>query len=227
MIVDPQNTDRRTLNGLVNALVGPRPVSWVSTVGADGQPNLAPFSFFNAFSFQPPTLGVAPGSRDGVSKDSLRNIRETGELVVSVVDEELAPWANLSSSELPPEVDEWELLGLAAAPSETVRPPRVARSPAAFECRVREIVDLGPADRPTNSLVIAAVQRIHVAEHVIGDDGLPDLDALGLVGRMGGDDWTRTRDRFQLRRPGAIDVAEVRRRLAELRETTSSDGAAA
>ncbi len=228
MIVDPQDADRRTLNGLVNALVGPRPVSWVSTVSADGQPNLAPFSFFNAFSFQPPTLGVSPGSRDGVNKDSLRNIRETGEFVVSVVNEELAPWANLSSSELPAEVDEWELLGLGSAPSKTVRPPRVARSPAAFECHVREIVDLGPADRPTNSLVIGAVQRIHVADDVIGDDGLPDLDALGLVGRMSGDDWTRTRDRFQLRRPGAIDAAEVRRRLADLPGTTTpTDGAAA
>lgn len=221
MIVDPRDADRRLLNGLVNALVGPRPVSWVSTLSADGEPNLAPFSFFNAFSFQPPTLGISPGSRDGVPKDSLRNIRDTGEFVVCVVNEELAPWANLASAELPSGIDEWSLLGLESAASETVRPPRVARSPAAFECTVRQIVDLGPSERPTNSLVIGAVQRIHVADDVLGDDGLPDLDALGLVGRMSGDDWTRTRDRFQLRRPGAIDEHEVRRRLAVLQDATT------
>lgn len=214
MIIDPVITDRRDLNGLVNGLVGPRPIAWVSTVARDGARNLAPFSFFNALSFQPPTLGVSPGSRDGVNKDSLRNIRETGEFVVCVVTEVLAPLANLASSELPPDVDEWELLGIEPAPSEVVAPARVALSPAAFECTVREIVDLGPPDVPTNSLVIGAVQRIHVDDAAL--DGLtPDPDVLQLVGRMGGDDWCRTRDRFSLRRPGAIDVDEVRRRLAQ------------
>ncbi len=85
MIIDPASLERRDLNALINGLVYPRPIAWVSTVGADGSRNLAPFSFFNAFSFQPPTLGIGPGSRREVNKDSLRNIKETGEFVVNVV----------------------------------------------------------------------------------------------------------------------------------------------
>lgn len=215
MIVDPRTADRRYLNGLVNGLVGPRPIAWVSSQSRDGERNLAPFSFFDAFSFQPPTLGVAPGSRAGIAKDSLRNIRETGEFVVCVVTEALAALANLASADLAPDVDEWELLGLEPAASEVVAPVRVARSPAAFECRVRQIVDLGPEDVPTNSLIVGAVERIHVDDAVL-DGGLPDPDALRLVGRMGGDDWCRTRDRFALRRPGAVEPDEVRRRVTEL-----------
>ena len=222
MIVDPASADRRFLNGLVNGLIGPRPVAWVSTLSAGGVPNLAPFSFFNAFSFQPPTLGVAPGSREGVNKDSLRNMRDTREFVVNVVTEDLAELANLSSADLPPDADEWALLRLESAPSEAVSPPRVAISPAAFECVVRDIVDLGPPERPTNSLVVGEVRRIHVADDVLDGDR-PDLDLLRLVGRMGGDDWTRTRDRFELRRPGEIDAGEVLRRRAAI-ETESTEG---
>ena len=204
MIIDPGELGRRELNALLNGLIAPRPIAWVSTVAADGTRNLAPFSFFNAFSFFPPTIGIGPGSRNGVNKDSLRNSRETGELVVNLVNEDLAELANLSSAEFPREVDEWELTRLESASSVVVAPDRVAASPAALECRVRHIVDLGDPALPTNSLIIAEVVCLHVDDEAL--DGLtPRPEALRLVGRMGGDWGVRTTDRFARPRPESAD----------------------
>jgi flavin reductase (DIM6/NTAB) family NADH-FMN oxidoreductase RutF len=198
--IDPSDLDRRQLNGLINGLVYPRPIAWVSTRDAEGARNLAPFSFFNAFSFDPPTLGIGPGSRQGVNKDSLRNIRETGEYVINLVSESLAELANLCSADVAPAVDEWELCGVRPVASERVAPDRVAESPASFECRVTKIVDLGDPGRPTNSLVIGRVLCVHVRDDAL--DGLTPLPAaLQLVGRLGGDLWCRTRDTFELPRP--------------------------
>lgn len=208
MIFDPSTLDRRALNGLLNGLVAPRPIAWVSTVGAGGRPNLAPFSFFNAFSFAPPTVGIGPGSRQGVNKDTLRNIRETGEFAVSVVTEDLARLANATSAEFGPEVNEWEALGIEAADCEVITPKRVKASPASLECRVLQIVELGDEGTPGNGLVIGRVVRIHVDDAAL--DGMrPNPEALKLVARMGGDDWCRTRDRFTLRRPSSTDPAVV------------------
>jgi flavin reductase (DIM6/NTAB) family NADH-FMN oxidoreductase RutF len=199
---DPTELDRARLTALANGLVAPRPIAWVSTTDGDGVPNLAPFSYFNAFSTTPFTIGVGPGSREGVNKDSLRNIKTSGEFTVSVVTEELATIANLSSAEFDPAVDEWETTGLTKRTSSVVAPPSVAESPAALECRVFTIVDLGSPEKPTNSLVIARVVQIHVSEDVIDPETLRiDPEALGLVGRMGGDLWCTTRGRFMLRRP--------------------------
>src|SRR5690606_8959513 len=153
MIFDPATLDRRVLNGLMNGLVAPRPIAWVSTISQDGRPNLAPFSFFNAFSFAPPTIGVGPGSRQGVNKDTLRNIRETGEFAVSVVTEDLARLANATSAEFAPDVNEWETLGIEAADCEVITPKRVKASPASFECRVLQVVELGEGGVQSNGLV--------------------------------------------------------------------------
>jgi flavin reductase (DIM6/NTAB) family NADH-FMN oxidoreductase RutF len=188
----------------------------VSSISPEGVRNLAPFSFFNSFSFSPPTLGIGPGSRQGVNKDSLANIRATGEFVVNAVSEELAQLVNLCSAELDGQVDEWDLLGIEGADSVAVAPQRVAAAPAAFECRVLEIVDLGTEEMPSNSLIVGSVLRIHVADEAM--NGMtPNPDALGLVGRMGGDEWCRTGDRFTLPRPGTVDQEELRRRAEELR----------
>jgi flavin reductase (DIM6/NTAB) family NADH-FMN oxidoreductase RutF len=212
MILDPAQLERPVLNGLMNGLVAPRPIAWVSTIGTDGRSNLAPFSFFNAFSFHPfPTVGVGPGARAGIDKDTLRNVRESGELTISTVDEQLAERANASSAEFGPEVDEWQIAGVTRAPSALVAPPRVAESPAAFECRVHEIVDLGSAELPSNALVIARVVRIYVRDDCVDAELRPHSSALALVGRMAGNDWVRTRDRFELRRPSSIDPGEVAR----------------
>jgi flavin reductase (DIM6/NTAB) family NADH-FMN oxidoreductase RutF len=209
MLVNPADLARRNVASLLNGIISPRPVAWVSTVSTAGRRNLAPFSFFNAFSTSPPTLGIGPGSRNGVNKDSLRNIRETGEFVVNMVSESLAVMANLCSAELEVEHDEWELLGIEPAESDAVAPQRVAAAPAAFECRVRQIVDLGTEELPTNSVVIATIERIHIDDDKI-DGYEPDPALLKLVGRMGGDYWTRTTDFFELPRPGTTDLDELR-----------------
>jgi flavin reductase (DIM6/NTAB) family NADH-FMN oxidoreductase RutF len=201
---------RREITQLINGLVAPRPIAWVSTLSGDGRRNLAPFSFFNAFSTSPPTLAFGPGSRNGVGKDSLRNIRETGEFVVNVVTEKLSARVNATSAEFPASVDEWEIAGVTPSESEDVRPPRVAQSPASFECRTVVIVDLGTAEEPTNSIVIGRVVRIHVDDNALDGGLVPDPQALQLVGRMGGDLWCRSSERFQLERPGSIDPDIVR-----------------
>jgi flavin reductase (DIM6/NTAB) family NADH-FMN oxidoreductase RutF len=210
VILDPATLERPVLNGLLNGLVAPRPIAWVSTLGAGGVPNLAPFSFFNAFSFHPhPTVGIGPGARAGIDKDTLANVRASGELAISVVSEELALRANASSAEFGPEVDEWAVAGVTPARCEAIAAPRVAESPAAFECRVHQIVDLGSEEVRSNALVIARVVRIHVRDDAVDESLRPRSDVLRLVGRMGGDDWVRTRDRFELRRPASTDPAEV------------------
>lgn len=209
MNVDLRTLRRREIVGLLHALVAPRPIAWVSTVAPDGTRNLAPFSFFNAFSTAPPTVAIGPGSRAGAHKDSLANVRATGELVVNMVSQRLAETVNLTSAEVAPDVDEWELAGLTALPSVQVRPARVAAAPAQLECRVRRIVDLGDPSEPTNSLVIADVLHAHVVDDAV--DGLvPRPEALDLVGRMGGDLWCTTRDRWTLARPATSDPDELR-----------------
>jgi flavin reductase (DIM6/NTAB) family NADH-FMN oxidoreductase RutF len=214
MIIDPDTLDRRGRNLLVNGLIAPRPIAWVSTIAPDGTRNLAPFSFFGAFSFDPPTIGIGPGSRAGVNKDSLRNVKSSGEMVVNLVDRGLAEAANACSGEYGPEVDEWDVAGLEPAQSEVVAPPRVAAAPAALECRVRQVIELGDAQRASNNLVVAWIVRVHVRDDAI--DGLvPRPEALDLVGRLGGDEWCTTRDRFTLPRPAGTDHERI---AAELRD---------
>jgi flavin reductase (DIM6/NTAB) family NADH-FMN oxidoreductase RutF len=208
VILDPAELGRRERSALVNGLVAPRPVALVSSLAPDGSPNLAPFSFFGAFSFDPPTIGIGPGSRQGVNKDSLANVRATGEFVVNLVDRSLAERANACSGEFAPEVDEWEVAGVTGMPCEVVAPMRVAEAPAALECRVRQVLDLGDADRASNSLVVAWIVRFHVRDDAI-DGFVPRPEVLDLVARMGGDEWCTTRDRFTLRRPTSTDPAEV------------------
>lgn len=209
MLIDPSTLERRDVMDLVNGLVVPRPIAWVSTEDPSGRRNLAPFSFFNAFSTQPPTVAIGPGSRSGVHKDSLWNIKQTGEFVINVVDYELAVRANQTSAEFESDVDEWEVVGVTPAPSDDVRPARVLEAPASLECRVRAIVDLGSEEMPTNSVIVATVTRFHVRDEVL-DGYRVRPEVLDAVGRMGRDLWSTTRDRFDLRRPSGAEPEEVR-----------------
>jgi flavin reductase (DIM6/NTAB) family NADH-FMN oxidoreductase RutF len=227
MIIDPDGVPGAARNALINGLVSPRPIAWVSTLAADGTRNLAPFSFFGAFSFDPPTIGIGPGSRQGVNKDSLHNIKATGEFVINLVDRRLAEAANACSGEFGPAVDEWEVAGVTAAPSEVVAPEYVAEAPAALECRVRQVLELGEAERASNNLVVAWIVRIHVRDNAI-DGYVPRPEALDLVARMGGDTWCTTRQRFTLPRPSSTNPAEVAadlRRDQEVSLTRSAAGA--
>jgi flavin reductase (DIM6/NTAB) family NADH-FMN oxidoreductase RutF len=135
---------------------------------------------------------VSPGSRQGIPKDTLANVRATGEFVINLVSASMAETANFTSAELAPDIDEWELAGVTPVASETVAPARVEQAPAALECRVHHIIELG-ADEPSNSLVIARVLRVHVLDDALDEQYLPRPEVLDLVGRMGGDLWARRR----------------------------------
>jgi flavin reductase (DIM6/NTAB) family NADH-FMN oxidoreductase RutF len=186
---------------LINSVV-PRPIAWVSTLN-DGNLNLAPFSFFNAVSAKPPLLAFAPSLRlvDGHStpKDTLHNIRQTGEFVVNVVTFAVAEAMNLTSGEYDRSVDEFALAKLHTRPSQIVRPPQVAESPVSFECKLDRIIDFG-TDPPSGSLVIGEIVCVHLEESVV-KNGTIDANALDLVGRMGGMQYSRTTERFELQRP--------------------------
>ena len=214
MIVRPEATPAAALGPLINTLVGPRPIAWVSTVASDGTPNLAPFSYFNVAAISPtPILMVSQSLRGGSEKDTLTNVRATGELTICVVTEEVADVANATSGDWPAGIDEWDVVGVTPVPSEHVRPPRVGESPAAFECQLLEIVELGTPEQPSNSLILARVVAIHVDDALVGADGRVDASRVHLVGRMGGEDWVRTRDRFPMGRPGGTDPDDVRARF--------------
>ena len=207
MIVRPSEISHNELYGILLNSVAPRPIAWVSTISPSGQHNLAPFSFFNVVCVDPPLLAFAPGLRrpkqpeagHGEAKDTLRNIRETREFVVNIVTYELCEAMNLTSGEYDASVDEFELAKLTPEPSKIVRPPRVAESPASFECKLHQILDFSPA--PTSgSLVIGEIVSIHINDEHIKDRRL-DRNSLDLIGRMGGLQYTRTTQRFEMVRP--------------------------
>jgi len=207
MIVSPSDLSHSELYGILLNSVAPRPIAWVSTISATGNLNLAPFSFFNVVCTDPPLLGFAPGLRRrkeanvsrGEAKDTLRNIRETKEFVVNIVTYDLAEAMNISSGEYDASVDEFELAKLTPHPSKVVRPPRVSQSPVSFECRLHQILDFSSA--PTSgSLVIGKIVSIHMGDAHL-KDGKLDRNSLDLVGRMGGTQYTRTTQRFEMVRP--------------------------
>ncbi len=207
MIVSPSDISHSEIYGILLNSVAPRPIAWVSTISASGRRNLAPFSFFNAVCVDPPLLAFAPGLRTskmpgvgrGEAKDTLRNVRETQEFVVNIVTYELREAMNLTSGEYDASVNEFELAKVTPAPSKIVRPPRVAESPVSFECRLHQILDFSPA--PTSSsLVIGQIISIHIDDAHL-KDGRLDRNSLDLIGRMGGIQYTRTTERFEMVRP--------------------------
>jgi len=187
---------------LLIGCVIPRPIAFVSTLSVDGVPNLAPFSFFTVASANPPVVCFAPqvpGRGLRQKKDTLRNVEDTGEFVVNIVSEDFAAQMNLCSGDYPPEVDEFAISGLTPVASESVRPARVGESRVQMECKLREIIRV--SDAPLGgSLVMGNVLRMHVAEEVLRA-GAVDPDLLRAIGRMGGSSYTRTQDRFDMKRP--------------------------
>jgi flavin reductase (DIM6/NTAB) family NADH-FMN oxidoreductase RutF len=185
---------------LMVSVVVPRPIAWVSSVGVDGTVNLAPFSFFNGVGDTPPTIMVSIGQRrTGAEKDTLRNLRATGEFVVNIVDRALAEQMNLTSGEWPYEVDEFKLAALASEPSVDVRPPRVAAAPVALEAIVTQMI---PVDNTHYTIVLGRVVRYHIREGLIGSDGLVVATLLNPLARLGGDDYTDVDHAFSMKRPG-------------------------
>lgn len=185
-----------------NAIIGPRPIGWISTRATDGHCNLAPYSFFNAFSYTPPILGFSSSGE----KDSLRNARETGEFVWNLVTRDLAEAMNRTSAGVPHGTDEFALAGLDKAPSRLVSAPRVAGSPVQFECRVTEIVALRTrtGEPCGSSVVFGEVVAVHIARDLLRD-GVFDTFASNIVLRAGGPSAYAAitpESRFDLSRPG-------------------------
>jgi flavin reductase (DIM6/NTAB) family NADH-FMN oxidoreductase RutF len=203
--VDHHSYEPRLGHGLAhdpfNSIVGPRPIGWISTCNTEGRANLAPYSFFNAFNYVPPIVGFASVG----AKDTLRNAQATGEFVWNLVTRPLAEAMNQTSAATAPEVDEFALAGLASAPSRLVRPPRVADSPVAFECRVTQVVQLQGADRmPVETwMVFGEVVAVHIDRRLIVD-GIYDTALAEPVVRGGGpaDYFTiGAGQRFRMARP--------------------------
>jgi flavin reductase (DIM6/NTAB) family NADH-FMN oxidoreductase RutF len=179
----------------------PRPIAWVSTISEDGVPNLAPFSFFTAVCSNPPTVVFCPGVRatDGDQKDTLHNIRATGEYVINFVTEPLAAQMNITATELPATINEFERAGLTPVPSVLIRPPRVAESPIHFECRLRELIVI--SDEPGGgNLVIGTVVHMHYDEAVYLAGNQVDIQAYQPIGRLAGASYCRVNDLFDLKR---------------------------
>lgn len=198
--VDLATTAAADAYGLIVGAVIPRPIGWVTTIDADGTPNLAPFSFFNLVSSAPPMLMVAPsGRRGGGDKDTLANVRVVPELVHHVVDEAHADVMNATSAELPRGESELSHVGLDTVPSDLVRPPRLATAAVAMEARVTQIVPVG--EDSSYHMILARILKVHVRADLLGPDGRIDPERLRPIARLGGDGYAALGRVFEMKRP--------------------------
>lgn len=202
MELDPETLGARDMYEWMITTILPRPIAWVSTLSADGITNLAPFSFFQGVCARPPTLLICPANdRHGRPKDTLRNIEATGEFVVNLVPFALVEAMNATSATLPFGESEFERFQVASSPAAKVRPPRVAGSPVAFECRLDRVIRVGEGPI-AGHVVLGRIIHFHVADAVMSEDGKPDPVKLDLVGRAGRNDYVRTGGFFRMDRPG-------------------------
>ncbi len=184
--------------------VVPRPIGWISTIGQEGIPNLAPYSQFQNLTFDPPYVIFAANQRtDGGRKDSVVNAEQSGEFVYNMATYELREVMNITAQEVPPDVDEFALAGIEKAPSKLVRPHRVAESPVQFECRYHQTVRLpGKSSMGTVDVVFGEVLGIHIKDEFITEDGKLDILKIRPIGRMGYYDYTCVDSIFEIIIPG-------------------------
>jgi flavin reductase (DIM6/NTAB) family NADH-FMN oxidoreductase RutF len=184
--IDPKAISPVDFHQFMLACIAPRPIAFVSSIDEEGRPNLAPYSFFNAFSSNPPILVFSSNRKasDNTTKDTLHNVKVNGELVINAVNYDMSRQMALASIEYPPEVNEFEKAGFTPIPSTIVRPFRVAESPAQMECRVKEIITLGNQGG-AGHLIICDVLLLHLNDQVLDDRGRVDPHKIDLVGRLG------------------------------------------
>ena len=201
MTIDFTELAPREAYAWMTGTILPRPIAWVSTLSADGRTNLAPFSFFQGVTSNPPTLMFSPvNTRDGTKKDTVRNLEQVPEFVVNLVSFALAEKMNATAAVLPYGESESARFDVAMIPAERVRPPRVEAAPVAFECTVSQIVTIGDGAFAAN-VVFGRIVVAHVKDAVLDADGRPDAGKLDLIGRLGGSGYARTTERFELKRP--------------------------
>lgn len=195
--IDPKDIPTAKLHGYLLSAVAPRPIAFASTIDAEGNPNLSPFSFFNVFSANPPIMIFSPARRvrDNTIKHTLENAIATKEVVINVVNYDIVQQMSLSSTEYAEGVNEFEKAGLTMVASDKVKPFRVAESPVQFECKVNEVVSLGNEGGAGN-LIICEVVKFHINEDVLNERGTIDHYKIDLVARAGGSFYSRVRDGF-------------------------------
>jgi flavin reductase (DIM6/NTAB) family NADH-FMN oxidoreductase RutF len=202
--LDPKELSVAKLHSYLLGAVAPRPIDFVSTVDKEGIRNLSPFSFFNAFSANPPICVFSPArrGRDNTTKHTFENAKEVDEVVINVVSYDIVQQMSLSSTEYPTEVDEFVKAGLTPIESELERPARVKESPVQMECKVKQIIELGNGGGAGN-LVVCEILLMHIDEGVLNDQGSIDPNAIDLVARMGGNWYTRARGNalFEVKKP--------------------------
>ncbi len=198
LMIDPAAEAPLNIYKLLIGSVVPRPIAFVSTVSAEGVYNLAPFSFFNVICAEPPTVCFSTGFRVP-AKDTLTNVLATREFAVNIVSEQIAEQMNVTSGEYPHGVSEFELSGLTPVASDLIKAPYVAESLVNMECKLVQAVEVSTRPRG-GTLIIGEVVRFHVAEAIVANFRV-DPDQLRAIGRMGGNEYTQTRDRFVMVRP--------------------------
>jgi flavin reductase (DIM6/NTAB) family NADH-FMN oxidoreductase RutF len=201
MIIDPRQTTYQENYKLMVGSIVPRPIAFVSTVSADGELNLAPFSYFTAATSAPPTVCFSPGYRPKgpEHKDTLANIEATGEFVVNIVTEALGPAMNETAGDFPATTNEFDIAGLTPEPSKIVKPPRVKESPINMECKVYDVIHIGPKRAGGGALVIGEVVMFHVHDEFY-DDGRIKIHDLKPLGRLAGSEYTTLGKTIELKR---------------------------
>lgn len=229
MTIDPKELTIPRLHSYLQGAVVPRPIALASTVDAAGNVNLSPFSFFNVFSTNPPILVFSPSrrGRDNTTKHTYENVKVVPEVVIHIVTYAMVEQVSLASCEYPRGVNEFIKAGLTAVPSDRVKPPRVAESPVAFECKVNQVIELGSAGAAGN-LVICEVLRMHIRESILDAEGRIDPFKLDAVARMGADYYLRAQGEniFTVPKPNeklGIGVDQLPERIRKSAVLTGND----
>ena len=201
MDINPQDVSTAVFYQHLIRTILPRPIAWVSTISESGIYNLAPYSFFSGVGASPPSLVFCPSNRrDGSYKDTLANLLALQQFVISVVPYSMVEAMNMTSAEVASDESEYLLADVDAEPSRHVRPPRVRKSPVAFECELLQHLPLATGPGAAN-LVVGRIVHLHISDEVLDAKGFADPARLDLAGRLGGSDYCRTNDRFELARP--------------------------
>ncbi len=202
--INPKEIEIPKLHRYLLGSVGPRPIAFASTIDSKGNINLAPFSFFNVFSANPPIMIFSPArsGRTNESKDTYNNVKEVPEVVINVVTHEMVHQMSLASSPYDSDVSEFEKAGFTSLASDMITPPRVKESPVQFECKVNEVIELGDQGGAGN-LIICEVLRIHVKESLLDQNEMIDQHKIDLVSRMGGNWYCRAdkNSMFEIQKP--------------------------
>ena len=208
--IDPKNIEVPKLHRYLLGAVGPRPIAFASTIDEEGVPNLAPFSFFNAFSANPPILVFSPArsGRTNTTKDTYNNVKKLPEVVINVVNYELVHQMSLASSPYPSNTDEFIKSGLTPVNSDLVKPYRIKESPVQFECKVNEVIELGDQGGAGN-LIICEVLKIHIDENILDESGMIDQHKIDLVSRMGGNWYCRADENSMFEIPKPITTCGI------------------